>query len=132
MSASRLVALEWRRAEQPGGAGTGYLTAIDRLAATRWLVALGDTAQAARLLTYCEAQITGADYPLTVVLAGWTYLERAKIEDLRGHAGAAQEFYRQFLRRYDLPVAAHRHLVDDARVALSGLEGEARSDKPSP
>jgi tRNA A-37 threonylcarbamoyl transferase component Bud32/TolB-like protein len=131
-ASARLVALEWRRAEQPDRAApTAYLTAIDRLAASRWLVALGDTAQAARLLTYCEAQIPGPEYPVDVVLAGLTYFERARVEDLRGHAGAARELYDQFLRRYDMPVAAHRHLVDDAKAALSRLQGEAPPQKPS-
>ena len=51
-----LAALEWQRAERlSDGAFAQYLTALDRLAASRWLVQAGDTAQAARLLTWNEA-----------------------------------------------------------------------------
>jgi hypothetical protein len=101
-----LAALEWRRAERLNDVSCcQYLTGLDRLAGSRWLLAARDTAQAARLLTWNEAwgPVSGAIGG--GVFAGMAYLERVRIEDARGNASLAQKYYREFLLRYDMPTA---------------------------
>ncbi len=117
-----LAALEWQRAERlSDGAFAQYLTALDRLAASRWLVQAGESAQAARLLTWNEAWGGVSGAVGGGVFASLAYLERARIEDARGNAPLALEYYREFLLRYDMPTARHRHLVDEARLAVARL-----------
>ncbi len=125
-AAAALAALEWERADRrPGEQGSRshpYVTAFDRLAAAQWLVAEGDTAQAARLLTWHERRTGGLSTHVNAMLAAIAYLERARIEDASGHTARARHYYEQFLRRYDMPVPAHRHLVEEAQAALARLE----------
>jgi hypothetical protein len=118
-----LAALEWELAERPilGSPRETCLMAFDRLAASRWLLAAGDTAQAARLLTWPEAVDISFIAP---VLAPLVYLERAQIEEARGQVELARSHYQQFLRRYDLPTARHQHLVREAALALDRLSGK--------
>lgn len=100
-----------------------YLTAVNRLTASRWLLALGDTAAAAGLLAFHE----GVPFPLPLtahanyILAGPAYLERARIEEAAGRHDVARTYYWQFLRRYDMPISAHRPMVDEARTAMARL-----------
>jgi serine/threonine-protein kinase len=125
-AARALAALEWQRPDlhDNGYRGHPSLIGVNRLAAARWLEAEGDTAQAARLLTWEEAF-----YPSIIAgkeLAGLTYLARARIEDARGRAELARRYYEQFVRRYDMPVPAQRHLVEEAKAALNRLPSERR------
>jgi hypothetical protein len=55
------------------------------------------------------------------MLAPYGYLARARLEERRGQTGAALAAYRQFLARYDLPVPAHRVLVEEARASVAQL-----------
>lgn len=127
-----LAALEWERAERlSDGSFAQYLTALDRLAASRWLLEAGDTAQAARLLTWNEAWGGVSGSVGGGVFASLAYLERARIEDARGNTSLAQEYYQEFLSRYDLPSSNQRHLVDEARAALARLTGQ-RDPPPEP
>ncbi len=120
-----LAALEWQRAEHlSDGIFAQYLTGLDRLAASRWLLEAGDTAQAARLLTWHEAWGGTSGSVGGGVFASLAYLERARIEDSRGNAPLAQEYYQEFLLRYDMPTPKQRHLVDEAREAVARLSGE--------
>ena len=120
-----LAALEWQRAEQQSdGAFAQYLTALDRLAASRWLLEAGDTAQAARLLTWNEAWGGTSGSVGGGVFASLAYFERARIEDSRGNVTLAQEYYQEFLHRYDMPAPKQQHLVHEAREALARLSGE--------
>jgi hypothetical protein len=122
-----LAALEWERAENlSDGSFRQYLTALDRLAASRWLLEAGDTAQAARLLTWNEAW-GGTSGSVGSMFASHAYLERARIEDARGNVPLAQEYYQEFLLQYDMPTPKQRHLVDEAREALARLSGERAS-----
>ena len=57
------------------------------------------------------------------VLAGYCYLELARIEDARGRDGLARKYYWQFLKRYDMPVEAHRQMVEEARAAYQRVAG---------
>ncbi len=123
-AAQELAALEWHRAEYwKWGNRHGWLTPISRLAAARWLVAEGDTAQAARLLNWHQAVPSEpAAVGPHVMLEGLAYLEQARIEDARGRSDLARRYFEEFLRRYDMPVPAHRHLVEEAQAALARLE----------
>jgi serine/threonine protein kinase/TolB-like protein len=100
-----------------------YLTAVNRLTSSRWLLELGDTTTAAGLLVFHE----GVPFPLPLtghanyILAGPAYLERARIEEAAGRDDVAAAYYLQFLRRYDAPVPAHRPMVDEARAAIARL-----------
>jgi hypothetical protein len=103
--------------------GHPYLTAVNRLTASRWLLERGDTTTAASLLVFHE----GVPFPLPLtghanyILAGPAYLERARIEEAANRADVAATYYGQFLRRYDAPVPAHRPMVDEARAAIARL-----------
>jgi TolB-like protein len=119
-----LAALEWRCVNRwdCGGTVTPNI-AIHRLVAARWLLEDGDTAQAGRLLTWHEAESSLLESSFTYAVSPLAYLLLARIEDAQGDTRSASEHYQQFLRRYDMPMPAQRHLVDEARAALSRLSG---------
>jgi hypothetical protein len=96
---------------------------IHRIAAATWLLEAGDTAQAGRLLTWHEAPFGRWEGSFTYALTPLAYLMRARIEEAQGNTRSATEHYQQFLRRYDSPMPAQRHLVDEARGALARLAG---------
>jgi hypothetical protein len=124
-AADELYNLEWHCADVPDCSLHHVTSAINRLAAARWLAAEGDLVRAARLLTWHEA---GPLWWQVQPAAGPTYLERARIEQARGNAGLAFEYYEQFLQRCDAPVPALQPLVEEARTAqalLAGLEGRS-------
>jgi len=124
-AADSLRALELERAElgwsRYRSEGHPFLTAVNRLAAARWLLARGDAAEASRLLTWCEAFF----FPLrltreaNVMVQGLAYLERARVAAAMQRPDLAGTYYRRFLWHYDAPASAHRHLVDEARQALA-------------
>jgi hypothetical protein len=119
-----LAAQEWQCANQPSCPLGNYDIAVHHLAAAQWLLEAGDTAQAARLLVWHEAWQGGSYWAGTEVLAGLAYLQRARIEEARGSTRLASEDYQQFLRRYDMPVPAQRHLVEEAKAALARMASE--------
>ncbi|HEX3233187.1 MAG TPA: serine/threonine-protein kinase [Gemmatimonadales bacterium] len=118
-----LTTLEWWQAERyyPHN-NSRILMPVSRLAAAQWVLASGDTATALRLLTGIEAG-DGPGGTGKTVLKGLAELERARIEDARGQSALAEAHFRQFLLRYDSPVPAHRHLVEEAREAVARLSG---------
>ena len=121
-----MAGLEWQQAalSAPNFTRHPYTIAVDRLAAARWLAASGDADQALRLLTFVDGPYS--IHPSTVysvMLTGLVDLERGRIEEQRGRAGSARNYYREFLRRYDRPVIAHRRLVEEARTAMVRLAG---------
>src|SRR3989454_5125327 len=104
-----LAALEWESAEHTRHHDYGqhhpYFNAVNRLSASRWLLAAGDTAEAARLLTWYEAVFWDHHRflgPANVVFAAPALFERARIEEALGDTAAAVADYREFLQRYDL------------------------------
>lgn len=105
-----------------------YLTAVNRLAASPWLLEVGDTAAAAELLRWHEAVefpshlAASADATLSALI----YYERAGIAEVMGLSEEAAEHYSQFLRRYDAPVEAHRPFLERAREILAGSAEERR------
>jgi serine/threonine protein kinase/TolB-like protein len=132
-AARMLVALERERAEVVSHYRTladfhPYLTAVNRLTASRWLLEAGDTATAASLLVFHE----GVPFPIALtrhankILAAPAFLERARIEEAAGRTDVARNYYWQFLRRYDMPAPGHEGMVIEARSALSRLDRALR------
>jgi tetratricopeptide (TPR) repeat protein len=129
-----MVALERERAERGlsrySSDAHPFLTAVDRLAAGRWLRERGQPGDAARVLTWFEAVL----WPLretrqaNATVEGLAYLERARVAESLGQADVARDYYQRFLVRYDAPTPLHRHLVEEAKQALGRLGGGA--DKP--
>jgi TolB-like protein len=123
-AATAMAALEWELAD--GSPWFAFdpktphilLRGIDRMAAAEWLLAEGDSAQAARLLSWHE---TFPPLDDKAPLAPLAFLLRANIEDGHGDVDAARRDYQQFLVRYDMPTPAHRHLVMEAKAALARL-----------
>jgi DNA-binding SARP family transcriptional activator/TolB-like protein len=101
-----------------------YDIAIHHLAAARWLLASGDSAHAARLLMWHEAGQKGTFWAGSEITGGLAYLESARLEDARGAPGLAEEYYQQFLKRYDRPMPAQLHLVREAQAALERLHSQ--------
>ena len=99
--------------------------AVQRLAAGQWLEEAGNVEEAARLLRWQEARVLpwiGWAWVPAYALDGATYLVRARIEEFRDQDSLAQEYYRQFLRRYDRPMPSQAHLVEEAKAALARLQ----------
>lgn len=104
------------------------LSAVNRLASARWLLEIGDTARAERLLTWHQAigpmdqaeLINRTAEPLAI-------LERARIAESRGREEESQKLYAAFLERYDMPPDAHVSWVEEARGALRRLSAGAES-----
>ena len=118
-----MAALEWEEAGDWSPARFLYpaVMPINRLAAAEWLFAAGDTTQAARLLNWIDA-----DFAVGLASTGGTVrplveLERGRIAEAQGHPDLASQHYREFLIRYDMPVPAHRHLVEEANAAMTRL-----------
>jgi hypothetical protein len=102
--------------------------AVHRLAAARWLQDAGQLDEAARLLRWYDARpefLKGTLTTVSQVLAGPTYLARARLEEARGERRLAAEYYRYFLRAYDQPMPSQEHLVAEAKEALARLVEES-------
>ena len=134
-AADSLAALESERAEAGWSRRRSdlhpFLTAVNRLAAARWLVERGDAASAEPLLTWHQAVL----FPLretreaNAIIESVAYLEQARVAEALGHDELARTYYQRFLWRYDKPSEAHRHLVEDARAALVRLGRNGRSER---
>lgn len=131
-AALALAALELDAAEHGHHARAArshpYLAAIHRPTAARWLLEMGDTLQALKLLPWHEAVIadgrafTGRAAANRVAEPLALY-ERAQIEQAWRWDDVAREHYRGFLERYDLPPRQHRPMVVNARTALARSAG---------
>jgi hypothetical protein len=123
-AARELAALERHCAEDDWrtcGNTTTPNIAVHRMAAADWFLEAGDTMSAARLLTWHEARFSPWAWSFAVTPIA--YLMQARIEEARGDTSSAQEHYEQFLRRYDMPMPRQRHLVEEAKAALTQLSG---------
>ena len=103
--------------------GHPYLTGVNRITASQWLVAAGDTTRATRLLTWHEAigdQGAHATHA-TTVLAPFAYFARARIHDRLGDRDAARRLFTSYLRNHDAPEPAFYRQRNEARTALSRL-----------
>jgi hypothetical protein len=126
-----LAALEWECVGLWNCGLNNYDVAVHHLAGARWLLAAGDTAQAARLLRWHESFQGDSYWNGTLVLVPLASLESGRIEEARGDTAAAREQYRQFLRRYDAPLPSQRRLVEDARRALDRLSSSPSVSSPT-
>jgi hypothetical protein len=82
-----------------------FLTAINRFAAARWLLASGDSVQAERLLRLHQTDLPGTLHPMQSVhlIMGTLLLpELAGIEDARGLPDRARQVRALFEERADL------------------------------
>jgi tetratricopeptide (TPR) repeat protein len=136
-AADSLVSLERDRAERGLSRWQGdaypFLTAVDRLAAARWLRERGQSGDAARLLTWHEAVLVPlrATRQANAALQGLAYLERARAAESLGQRDVARDFYQRFLWLYDAPTPLHKHLLQEGRQALARLGPEAGAgDRP--
>jgi hypothetical protein len=126
-AADSLVALERDRAERGrsryGSDGHPFLTAVNRLAAGRWLRERGQLGDAATLLAWHEAVLVPMRLTrqANAAIQGLAYLERARVAESLGQQAAARDYYQRFLWYYDLPTPLHRHLVDEATRSLKKL-----------
>jgi tetratricopeptide (TPR) repeat protein len=121
-AARALATLNWDNPDVlvPGTDIHPYVIAVSRLAAGRWLTALGDTTAAERAFRWFDAAWALDGYrPARRVLGALAERERARLYQGQGHAQQARRAYGEFLRRYDRPVSAHRSLVEEARAALA-------------
>jgi DNA-binding SARP family transcriptional activator len=101
------------------------LRTANRLIAATWLQALGEDAEAARLLTWHEA-IRGQPLAQAWNLSVGTLslLDRAELAEAMGELDRARNFYTRFLARYDVPVAALEPRVARAEAALARMGAE--------
>jgi predicted Ser/Thr protein kinase/TolB-like protein len=127
-AARRLAALEWDNADRGWHLGFGqahpYVNSVNRLAAGRWLLEAGDTAEAARVLLWHRAVLPGALHPLPAVntaLGNLALFELAQIEEPRGRPELARLYNMLFLERYDRPPPQHREMVERARASRARL-----------
>ena len=119
-----LAALEWEEAAAwaPDFVEHPFTIAVDRIAAARWLVDARDLDQAARLLALGDgAYFIHPSVTYSTMVSGLIARERGRIEERLGHAGAAREFYQEFLRRYDRPTPSHRGIVEEAKTKVAAL-----------
>ena len=114
------------RWDEAGPAMRTQVLSINRLAEADAFLAAGDTARAQRLLVWHEAEFTNGDNLTPQLFAPLAYDRLARIEQAQGRIALAREHYRQFLRRYDQPVASLRPLVEQARSALATMETPGR------
>jgi serine/threonine protein kinase/tetratricopeptide (TPR) repeat protein len=103
----------------------GPFDAVNRLAASRWLLAAGDTVAAGTILGELEL----ADGRM-IHFGGPLYLARARINEALGRKEEARRDYAEFLRRYDLPSPSLRSLVTEASAAERRLSGQQDSPPP--
>jgi hypothetical protein len=97
--------------------------AIDRLVVARALRRRGKPAEVERYLMWTDAA-TNVVRSMTVKypFGPLVNYERGVALDEAGNGAAAAYSLRKFLRSYDMPPAAHRGLVDDAKKRLARLE----------
>jgi tRNA A-37 threonylcarbamoyl transferase component Bud32/tetratricopeptide (TPR) repeat protein len=93
--------------------------AVQRMMAAEWLREAGDAEAARRLLRWQDALWLGWPWTFNDGVSAPAFLMRAQIEEQLGSHQHAREYYQQFLRRYDRPMPAQRHLVEEAKAALA-------------
>jgi tetratricopeptide (TPR) repeat protein len=122
-AARELAEVEWACVNRRVCGAPRFSIPVHRLAAATWLLEAGDTAQAARLLTWHEAAVGAWTASFSYVVTPFAYLTLARIEEAQGKSRSAREHYAQFLRRFDAPMQTQVHLVEEARGAMARLGG---------
>jgi len=101
------------------------LRAANRLIAATSLQAVGEDAEAVRLLSWHEAI---RDQPLTqawnLSVGTLSLLDRAELAEAKGEHDRARKLYTRFLARYDLPGLTLEPRVARAEAALARLAAE--------
>jgi hypothetical protein len=119
---NELAALEEHCAEYRNCNDVTPSIAVQRFAAAQWLAEAGEVEQARRLLRWQDAVLlSGWLFALQETLAAPTFLLRARLEEQVGDRARASDYYRRFLQKYDQPMPAQQHLVDEAKTALARL-----------
>jgi hypothetical protein len=130
-AARQLVAMEEACIGDQGCPSNLPNIAVQRMMAGTWLREQEDLETARRLLRWHDQISIGWAATFTDAVSGPSFLMRAQIEVALADSARAQEYYRQFVRRYDRPMPSQVHLVKEARAALAELSGES-SDKTAP
>ena len=125
-----LAALEWACVNRRMCGAPRFSAPIHRLTAGTWLLEAGDTAQAARLLTWHEAAVGAWTASFTYAVTPFAYLTLARIEEAQGKSRSARDHYAQFLRRFDAPMQTQAYLVEEARGAMTRLGGLEPASTP--
>jgi serine/threonine-protein kinase len=100
---------------------------VNRLILSQWFATIGDTATAVSLLNYFDNFASGVTFDAAATLGSLAMLQRARLADGQRKCEQAKQSYEEFRRRYDMPVAKQKHLVDDANASLARLRvGEPR------
>jgi hypothetical protein len=105
------------------------LRSLNRLAASRWLLAEGDSLRAEDLLYWHEAwQIPS--FKVSAPFAGLAYLELGRIHEGWGLLEDAREFYLRFLRTD--PIDDYAEFGAEARAAVARLDVQLASTNADP
>jgi serine/threonine-protein kinase len=97
------------------------LRSLNRLAASRWLLAEGDSLRAEKLLYWHEAWMIPS-FKVSGFAAGLAYLELGRIHEGWGLLEGAREFYLHFLRTD--PIDDYAELRTEARAAVARIDEE--------
>ena len=90
------------------------------------LIKLGDLPKPPSVIEPDHETVLAPNYwwiVLNAALAGPALLEQARLREGRGQVPEARRAYSRFLEWYDAPMASQRHLVGEARTALTRLSG---------
>jgi tRNA A-37 threonylcarbamoyl transferase component Bud32/TolB-like protein/tetratricopeptide (TPR) repeat protein len=125
-AARALAGLEWKSAERllhdAYAQYHPYFNAVNRLSAVPWLLASGDTAQAARLLRWHDGDFWYLQHRFLLAVNKTVepvaLFEQAQIEAALGQTATAAALDREFIRRYDQARGAWGAHVEEAIGAL--------------
>ncbi len=126
-AADSLAALEWERAatDRRWEATLPMMTIVNRLAASRWLAAQGEAAEALRLSHWVETWTFTNEDNARGYVHPLARLEQGRIAEQLGQRDAARFYYQAFLNRHDMPQPRNRHLIEEAETAVARLVAES-------
>ena len=108
------------RTSSPGFVNHPLVIPLDRLAGARFLAASGRGEDALRLLRWADGPfLPHPTTTYTMAFAPLADFERGRIESRLQHPEPARAAYARYLSRQDLPPAAHKAMVAEARAALA-------------
>ena len=125
-AAESLYAIEGPDLDVPGR-DAAAASPLDRLMGARWLEDAHKPAMADSLLVFTNSYYFTAEvfrtYQSTLMLA---QLERSRIAETLGHNRDAIRYAQRFVAMYDMPPAAHRPLVAEAKERIARLSKTER------
>jgi tetratricopeptide (TPR) repeat protein len=120
----RLLGLEEARGDRTLGFQTPWVLTVHRLELARWLREAGDPQQALHFLEWQKSMFNTVPRLEAGALSGaLSRLEMARAWEDLGRTQEALKWYRDFLRRYDMPPPQHQPLIEEARAAVERLGG---------